>query len=96
MKLNHFFSNTLINLKIQKLENFDPLSENIDHPTLKVIVKYRKHPSAIAIASEFTKGCFSFYTITIEYALNKLVCSMLDSSKDIQATNIPIKIKKGA
>ena len=49
MELNDFFSNVIINLKILKFENFDPLSEHIDHPT-----------SVIAIASEFTKECFSF------------------------------------
>ena len=37
---------------------FDFLSENIDHPTLKVILKYRKHPSIIAAASKFTKEYF--------------------------------------
>ena len=41
MKLNHFFSNVVINLKIPKLDN--PLSDHIDHPTLKAIANYRKH-----------------------------------------------------
>ena len=35
VKLNNFFSNAVINLKIPMFENFDPLSENIDHPALK-------------------------------------------------------------
>ena len=48
MGLNDSFSNAVINLKIPKFENFDPLSENIDH-LLKVIVKYRKHPSVISV-----------------------------------------------
>ena len=67
MELNDFFSNAVINLKISKFENFDPLSENIVHPTL--------------IASEFTKECFSFNTITIEDALKEV--SMLDNSKAV-------------
>ena len=41
MKLSYFFSNAVINLKIPKFENFDPLLESTDHPTLKVIVKYQ-------------------------------------------------------
>ena len=51
MKLNDFFSNAVINLKILKFEKFDPLSVKIDRPILKRFVKYRKHPSIIAIAS---------------------------------------------
>ena len=58
LKLNYIFLNAVINLKTLNYENFDPLSENIDHPTLKGIVKYRKHPSIIAIVSEFTKKYF--------------------------------------
>ena len=72
-----FFSNAVINLKILKFENFNPLSKNIDHPTLKAIVKYRKHPSIIAINPKFTKACFSFNTITIEAALKEI--SVLDT-----------------
>ena len=58
MGVDDFFSNAVIDFKISKFENFDPLSKNIDH-SLKDIVKYRKHPSIIAIASEFTKEYFS-------------------------------------
>ena len=88
MELNDFFSN-VVNLKISKFENFDHLSENIDHPTLKAIVKNRNHPIVIAIASEFTKECFSFNTIIIENALKEI--SMIESSKTIQAADIPVK-----
>ena len=42
-----------------KFKNFDSFSENIGPPILKAIVKYRKHPSIISIASEFIKKCFS-------------------------------------
>ena len=83
MKLNDYFSNAVIKRKVPELKNFDPLSENIDYPTLKAIIKYRTHPSIIAVASEFTKKRFSFNTITIEDALKKI--SILNSSKAIQA-----------
>ena len=71
MKLNNFFWNAVINIKIPKFENFDPLSENINHPTWKTDVEYRKLASIIEIASEFTKKCF-FNTITVEDARNKV------------------------
>ena len=93
MKLNDFFSNVVVNLKTPQFENFDPLSENVDHLTLKIIVKYRSHPSVIAIASEFAKECFSFNTITIENTLKEI--SMIDSSKTLQTIDIPVKVIKG-
>ena len=65
------------------------MSENIDHSTLKAIVKNRKYPIVNAIAAEFIKECFSFNTITIENVLKEI--SMIDSSKIIQATDIPVK-----
>ena len=55
LNLSNYFSNSVINVKILKFENFDSLSENIDYPTLKAFVKCRKHLGIIAIASEFTK-----------------------------------------
>ena len=92
MEQNNFFSNAVINLKILKFENSDPLSENIKHP-LKTIVKYRKHPSVIAIVPEFTNECF-FNTITIEDALKEI--SMSDSSKFMHAMDLPVKVMKGS
>ena len=61
MELDYFFSNAVINFKIKMFENFDPLLENIDHFTFKVIVNYRKHPSVIEIASELTKEWFFLF-----------------------------------
>ena len=55
INLNNYFSNYVVNFKILKFQNFDSLSENINYPTLKAIVKYRKHFGIIAIASQFTK-----------------------------------------
>ena len=43
-------------ITILKFENFDSLSQNIDQPILKAIVKYKKHPSDIVIALEFTNA----------------------------------------
>ena len=69
------------------------MSKNKEQPILKAIVKCRKHPSIIAVASEFTKEYFSFNRIAIEDPLKKI--SMLDSSKAILATAIPVKVIKG-
>ena len=47
--LNTFFSNIVSNLKIEGYSNCDPLANNIRDPVLKCIVKYRNHPSILAI-----------------------------------------------
>ena len=75
MELNNFFSNAVINLKNSELENFLSTVRKLDHPTLKAIAKYRKHPSIIAIASEFTKEWFSVNKTIIEETL-KSACDI--------------------
>ena len=46
---NSFFSNIVKNLKIPQYSNSDPIAQNIGDPTLKAIVKYKTHPSFLAI-----------------------------------------------
>ena len=66
MKLDDFYSNVVINLKIPKFDSFYPLSEDIDG-FFKANVKYRKQPRVATVTvSEFTKEWFSFNTITVE------------------------------
>ena len=47
--LNTFFSNTVSNPKIKGYSNCDPLANNIRDPFLKCTVKYRNHPSILAV-----------------------------------------------
>ena len=47
--LNTFFSNIVSNLKIPEYVENNPISGNIKDPILKLIVKYRNHPSILAI-----------------------------------------------
>ena len=66
MKLDDFYSNVVINLKIPKFDSFYPLSEDIDG-FFKANMKYRKQPRVVTVTvSEFTKEWFSFNTITVE------------------------------
>ena len=59
--MNNLFANAVRNLNIPNYENWDSLAENIDDPTLKAIVKWRNHPSILAIGSECKNGVnFSF------------------------------------
>ena len=54
--LNTFFSNIVSNLKIEGYSNCDPLANNIRDPVLKCIVKFRNHPSILAIGEVYNKN----------------------------------------
>ena len=47
--LNAFFWNIVQNLDIQQYNVDDPICENINDPIQKAIVRYRIHPSIVAI-----------------------------------------------
>ena len=51
---NEFFSNIVQNLNIPRFENDEPIVNNISDPTLKAILKYRKHPGVITRCNTFT------------------------------------------
>ena len=60
--LNKFFSNIVQNLDIPRYSNDKPLVSNTNDATLKAILKYRNHPSIIAIRSKCKdKTQFQFY-----------------------------------
>ena len=66
---------------------------NIFDPTLKAIAKWRNHPSILAIASEYKKRAnVSFNFVSKEDVLTEI--KMLDVSKAIQESDIPVKIIK--
>ena len=49
--LNNFFSNMVQNLDTSRNSNDEPYANCIKDPTLKAILKYRKHPGLFAIRS---------------------------------------------
>ena len=62
--LNNFFSNIVQNLDISRYSNGEPLVSNTNDATLKAILKYRNHPSIIAILSKCKdKGNFNFIEV---------------------------------
>ena len=70
------------------------MSDNIDHATLKAIVKWRNHPSILTITSENENApIFSSNFVLKEHVLEEI--QMLDSSKTIQESDIPVKLIKG-
>ena len=70
-----------------------PLAENIDDPTLKAIADWRNHPSILAVVPEYkNRANFSFNFVSKEDVLTEI--KVLDVSKAIQESDIPVKIIK--
>ena len=69
-ELNSFFSSVVKNLNIPNNGGCDPLSDNIDDPTLKAIAKWRNHSTILTIISEHENTLkFSFNFVSKEHVL---------------------------
>ena len=93
--LNTFFSNIVSNLKFAEYSNCEPFANIISDPVLKCAVKYRNHPSILAIGEVCKKHSrlpFSFSKIKREEILREIL--KLETSKACQDTHIPTKIIK--
>ena len=65
--LNAFFSNIVQNLGIQQYNVDDLICENINDQLLQTIVRYRNHPSIVAIKKFCSsKSHFSFKNVQKE------------------------------
>ena len=96
--LNTFFSNIVSNLGIAEYSNCEPLANNISDPILKCAVRYRNHPSILAIGdvcSKHPRLPFSFSKMNREEIVGEIL--KLETSKACQDTDIPTKnIKENA
>ena len=93
---NNFFGNIVKNINISQYSGFGPIKENVKDATLKAILKYKKHPSILAIKTKCnSSGVFSvrkvsFKQIETEISSFKLV-------KASQYSDIPTRtIKKNS
>ena len=95
--LNTFFLNIVGSLNIPEYITNDPVSDNISDPIIKLIVKYRKHPSILTIGEACTErkkkyAAFSFSKVAKEEIFRKIL--NLYVSKACRDTDIPSKIIK--
>ena len=86
-------SNAVKNLKIPEFKDINPLTENIPHPVFKAILKYKNHPSIIAIKNARRNGLgFYFSEVSVDDICKEL--KRLNPRKAAQNTDTPIKILK--
>ena len=88
--LNNFFSNIVQNLDISRYSNDEPLVSNTNDATLKAILKYRSHPSIIAIRNK-CKDRDNFNFIEVDQKQIEKEILKLDVNKASQSSGIPIK-----
>ena len=70
---NNFFGNTVKNRNISQYSDFDPIIEKVKDPTLKAILKYKTHPSILAIRTKGnSNSAFSFILVLRTSVLRKL------------------------
>ena len=78
--LNDFFSRIVTSLNLHESQNADPLSDNIDQPTLKEIMKWRNRPSVLDItAVRENRERFTFSSVTVADATKEI--NIINSSK---------------
>ena len=89
--LNFFFSTIIINLNIPEYPVSDPISNDINDPVLKSILKYKDHPSIKAIEKiSKVNNLFKFSIVEKREVLNEIV--NLDASKSWQDTDVLTRI----
>ena len=91
MKLPTFLTITfqISSLQIPESNSIDPESERMSCPTLKSIMKYRRHPSITVIQDAYKGSSFSFSTVEKVDVIREI--KHLSKRKAIQ-DDIPVKI----
>ena len=90
--LNNIFSNIVKKLKILEYENLNSNFENIKDSVFRAIVKYKNHPSIIAINEKSKNAKFSFHEVNNEKIAKEI--RRLNKNKASQKSDIPIRIIK--
>ena len=94
--MNTFFSTIINNLNIPEYQVPDPISNDVNDPVLKSILKYKDHPRVKAIEKiAKLNSLFKFSNVEKRKILHEIV--NLDASKSCQDTDVPtIIIKENA
>ena len=91
--LNEFFSNVITTLGIPQYNETEPESHNIGDPLMKAIMKYRFHPSIVAIKKNFNSGLsFSFSQVEHHEIMKEI--NNLKTNKATRSTDVPTKLIK--
>ena len=90
--LHLFFPNAVKNLKIPRFSDTNALTERLSDPTLKAMLKYKNHPSIVAIRNTNNNSHFHFNEVSVEEVYKEI--RKLSPRKSAQSTDIPIRVLK--
>ena len=91
--LNNFFGNVIKSLMIPKYNEYDPSTDRVKNRTIRAILKYRNHPSILAIREQKKAQInFCFKEVSIEETQKEVL--NLNNKKASQNSDIPTKIIK--
>ena len=90
--LNLFFSSAVKNLKTAEFSETRPLAERLSDPVLKAILKYKNHPSIVAIRKANNNAYFHSNEVSVEEVYKEI--RKLSTPKSVQSTDIPIRVLK--
>ena len=90
--LSLFFSSAVKNLKIPEFSDTDLFAERLSDPTLKAILKYKNHPSIVAIKNANNSSHIDCNEVSVEEVYKKIRKS--SPRKSAQSTDFPIKVLK--
>ena len=91
--LNEFFSNIITTRGISQYNETEPVSHDIGDPLMKAIMKYRFHPSTVAIKKNCNSGLsFSFSQVERDEIIKEI--NNLKTDKATQSTDTPTKLIK--
>ena len=90
---NTFFSNVVTNIKISEYTDYDAIANSISDPILKVIVRYKNHPSILTKGEVCKKSHkFSFSFSLVGNILEKI--QRLDIKKRLKNQVFPLELSK--
>ena len=90
--LNNFFYNIVKKFNIPKFNSNNSVTGNIKDPVSKAILKYKNHPSILAIQKYSKNKTFHFKEVNFGEVEKEIL--KLDKTKASQKTDIPTRIIK--
>ena len=90
--LDNFFSNIVKKLNTPNFNSNNSVTKNIKDPVSKAILKYKNHPSILAIQKYSKNKTFHFKEVNFGEVEKEIL--KLDKTKASQKTDIPTRIIK--